>query len=133
MAGIVYMEFEERLTGWRSIEPPSNLERLHTELVDALGALQEEVGEYLAKSATETGDLDFDTIGPAVVEVHGDEADATGYSRIYHREGEDFRLFRLGMNHWKLVRRDGRWLIHSRVSQAIGESDVQELMRKGLQ
>lgn len=73
------------------------------------------------------------TIGPAVVAVDGDEANATGYSRIYHREGEDFRLFRLGMNHWKLVRRDGRWLIHSRMSQAIGESDVQELMRKGLE
>lgn len=72
------------------------------------------------------------TIGPFVVKVDGDEAEATGYSRIYHREGEDFRLFRLGMNHWKLVRREGRWLIHQRVSQAIGESDVQQLMRKGL-
>jgi ketosteroid isomerase-like protein len=73
------------------------------------------------------------TIGPAVVSVEGDRAHATGYSRVYHRREGNYVLFRLGANHWELVKQDGRWLIHRRVSQAVGESDVQDVMRLGLE
>ena len=43
------------------------------------------------------------TIGPAVVEVDGDRAVATGYSRIYLRTGDNINLFRIGCNRWELV------------------------------
>ena len=72
------------------------------------------------------------TIGPAVVHVDGDSATATGYTRIYHREGDDFRMIRMAANHWELVKQDGRWWVHRRYSQVLGESDVQDLMRKAL-
>ncbi|MCH2172033.1 nuclear transport factor 2 family protein [Myxococcota bacterium] len=73
------------------------------------------------------------TIGPVVVSVEGDRGRATGYSRIYHREEDDFRLFRIGMNHWELVKRPEGWRIARRVSQAVGAEDVMELTRLGLE
>lgn len=72
------------------------------------------------------------TIGPAVVNVDGDKATATGYTRIYHRENDDFRMFRMAVNHWELVKEDGRWWVHRRYSQVLGDKDVQDLMRKAL-
>ena len=72
------------------------------------------------------------TIGPAVVHVDGDQATATGYTRIYHRENDDFRMFRMAVNHWELVKQEGRWWVHRRYSQILGGTDVQELMRKAL-
>ncbi len=72
------------------------------------------------------------TIGPAVVHVDGDTATATGYTRIYHREDDDFRMFRMAVNHWELVKQDGRWWVHRRYSQVLGGTDVQDLMRKAL-
>lgn len=73
------------------------------------------------------------TIGPAVVHVEGEKATATGYTRIYHREGESFRMFRMAVNHWELVKQEGHWRVHRRYSQVLGESDVQDLMRRGLE
>ncbi|MDG2304444.1 MAG: nuclear transport factor 2 family protein [Candidatus Binatia bacterium] len=73
------------------------------------------------------------TIGPAVVTMAGETASATGYPRIYLRENDDFRLFRMAVNHWELVKNDERWWIHRRTSVALGESDVQDLMRKALE
>lgn len=70
------------------------------------------------------------TIGPFTVEVDGDKAHAIGYSRIYHRQGDETRLFRLGMNEWHLVRQDGKWLIHRRLSQVIGEKAGQEVLAR---
>ncbi|MDG2028802.1 MAG: nuclear transport factor 2 family protein [Acidimicrobiales bacterium] len=73
------------------------------------------------------------TAGPVVVDVDGDHATATGYTRIYHRRGdEEFVLFRLSVNHYECVREDGEWLISRRVSEVIGSEDVQDLMRLGL-
>ena len=72
------------------------------------------------------------TIGPAVVHVEGDQATATGYTRIYHREKDDFRMLRMAVNHWELVKQEGRWWVHRRYSQILGGTDVQDLMRKAL-
>lgn len=72
------------------------------------------------------------TIGPAVVDVDGDNATATGYTRIYHKEGDDVRMIRMAVNHWELVKREGRWWVHRRYSQILGASDVQDVMRKAL-
>jgi len=78
------------------------------------------------------------TIGPVVIRVNGDRAEATGYSRIYHREqkgqaGDHLALFRLGYNRWELERQpDGRWLIARRSSRVVGDPEAQALFRQGL-
>jgi hypothetical protein len=65
-ANVLYMYYEERLDGWRAISPPSEMGELHSQLVDALEAVQREVGEYLGEQAMSANDFDFDSIGPAV-------------------------------------------------------------------
>lgn len=72
------------------------------------------------------------TIGPSVVAVDGESASAVGYSRIYHREGEAFRLFRAAVNHWELRKIEGRWLIRRRTSRVVGEPEMQDLLRRAL-
>ncbi len=73
------------------------------------------------------------TIGPAVVHVDGDTATATGYTRIYLRDGDAFNMLRMAVNHWELVKRDGRWWVHRRYSQILGDKDAQDLMRRVLE
>lgn len=71
------------------------------------------------------------TIGPVVIDVQGDKATATGYTRIYLKEDQHIRLFRLGINHWELVKQP-EWRIHRRVSQVLGEQQAQELLKAAL-
>lgn len=74
------------------------------------------------------------TPGPIVVEVDGDTAHATGYTRIYHREEDGgYRLFRIAVNDWDLVKRAGRWQIARRRSEIVGTTAAQGLMRLGLE
>ena len=79
------------------------------------------------------------TIGPVIIEVDGDRAEATGYSRIYHRENkgqadDHILLFRIGFNRWEIERQpDGRWLIAHRSSRVLGDEAAHELFRRGLQ
>ncbi|MEZ5501700.1 MAG: nuclear transport factor 2 family protein [Halioglobus sp.] len=61
------------------------------------------------------------TVGPVAVEVGNGEARATGYSRLYRRQGEQFDLLRLAINEWRFSRIDCRWLIVSRESRLVGE------------
>ncbi|MCH2170287.1 nuclear transport factor 2 family protein [Myxococcota bacterium] len=78
------------------------------------------------------------TIGPAIIKVDGDRAEATGYSRIYHRqnkgEADDrIHLFRIGYNRWELERQpDGGWLIARRISRVLGEEAAHDVFRRGL-
>jgi hypothetical protein len=73
-------------------------------------------------------------IGPAVVDVgaDGDEAVAVGYSRIYHRQGDDIELFRLGFNRWELAKADGTWRIRRRTTRMIGSEEAQRVLRAGV-
>ena len=78
------------------------------------------------------------TIGPIVVHVNKDGASAVGYSRIYHRdrkqtEGNRFRLFRLGLNRWALVRsKDGDWKVAKRSSRVLGNKNAHRQLVEGL-
>jgi len=65
-ANDLYTILEERLSGWRAITPPPSVAEFHDRLVDALDAVQHEVGEYLGSEAMTGTDFDFDTIGAAV-------------------------------------------------------------------
>ncbi|MEH6583895.1 MAG: nuclear transport factor 2 family protein, partial [Halioglobus sp.] len=70
------------------------------------------------------------TVGPLSVQVHGDSASVTGYSRLYHSEAENVRLVRLGFNQWLLRREEGGWRIQRRKSCPIGSDAAQRLLRE---
>ncbi|GAC13989.1 nuclear transport factor 2 family protein [Aliiglaciecola lipolytica] len=68
------------------------------------------------------------TVGPYTIEINGDTARATGYSRLYHRETDDFKLMRVSINEWQFVRHEKSWLISCRESRVVGESEAQTLL-----
>jgi ketosteroid isomerase-like protein len=72
------------------------------------------------------------TIGPIVVDVDGDSARATGYSRIYRATGDSFELFRIGCNQWELERRGPGWRINKRTTRVLGSLESQAILRSGL-
>ena len=73
------------------------------------------------------------TVGPLVVQLHGDRATAWGYSRTYHRENGAIVLFRLAYNRIDLVRDAGQWRIARRTNRLVGDEEAQEIFRQGLQ
>lgn len=68
------------------------------------------------------------TVGPVCVELDGLNARATGYSRLYRREGEVFGLMRLAINEWRFQKVNDSWLIQSRESRLLGEEQAQQLL-----
>jgi hypothetical protein len=70
------------------------------------------------------------TVGPCVVKIDGDKASATGYSRLYLKDGESPRLMRLGMNHWQFQRSEGQWLICFRRSTLVGTDEAQQILKR---
>ena len=64
--------------------------------------------------------------------MQGDRAFATGYSRIYHREEDGIRLFRLGFNRWELVRVGDTWKIRRRTTRMIGSDESSRVLRTGV-
>jgi uncharacterized protein (TIGR02246 family) len=72
------------------------------------------------------------TIGPAVVEIDGDRAVATAYSRIYRRRKSGFGLFRLSFNRFELERSGDGWQICRRTTRLLGSEAAQALFRRHL-
>ena len=70
------------------------------------------------------------TMGPAIVKLDGDRAEATGYSRVYLREGDQFRPWRVSANHWEFERRSDGWKISGRQNRLIGTPDGSKLLRQ---
>ncbi|WP_162846109.1 nuclear transport factor 2 family protein [Seongchinamella sediminis] len=68
------------------------------------------------------------TVGPLTVEVNGDQARATGYSRLYHSSDGQPQLMRLGINAWELRRQTGRWYIARRTSRLVSEPAAQAVL-----
>ncbi|MBT8138785.1 MAG: nuclear transport factor 2 family protein [Gammaproteobacteria bacterium] len=68
------------------------------------------------------------TVGPVHVAVQGDSAVVKGYSRLYLREGDDFRLLRVAVNRWELIKVGENWLIDCRESRLVGEPEAQVLL-----
>ncbi len=68
------------------------------------------------------------TVGPFPIELNGESARATGYSRLYHRKDDHFNLMRLAINEWQFTRSLNGWLITARESRLIGENEAQTLL-----
>jgi hypothetical protein len=71
-------------------------------------------------------------VGPGVVRVDGDRAEATTYSRVYLREGDTYRVWRVAVNEWHFVRTDAGWRIERRVNRSLGHPDSTGLLRHAL-
>jgi uncharacterized protein (TIGR02246 family) len=69
-------------------------------------------------------------IGPAVVELRGDDAVATGYSRVYVRRPGGIDIYRVSFNRWELERRGGEWLIARRTTRLLGHEEAATLFRR---
>jgi len=72
-------------------------------------------------------------IGPSVVEVAGDRAVATGYSRVYLRKDDGIDVFRVSFNRFELVRRDGRWQIAHRTTRLLGHAEAKKIFAAALE
>ena len=70
------------------------------------------------------------TVGPFTIELSGDSARASGYSRLYHRKDDNFNLMRLSINEWQFMRGINGWLITARESRLIGEKEAQTLLAR---
>lgn len=67
------------------------------------------------------------------ITVHGDEADAVGYSFVVLKEGERWFFWRAAINHWKLARTPDGWRIVERFNRALdGSPASHETMREVL-
>ncbi len=71
-------------------------------------------------------------IGPAVIELDGDRAVATGYSRVYLRKGDGIEVFRVSFNRWELERRAGRWQIAHRTTRLLGHQEAKTIFAAAL-
>jgi len=68
-------------------------------------------------------------IGPAVVTLDGPErATAAGYSRVYLETRAGTHVYRVSVNRWELVKRDGEWLIARRTTRVLGHPEVTSLL-----
>ena len=72
-------------------------------------------------------------IGPSVVEVAGDRAVATGYSRVNLRKDDGIDVFRVSFNRFELVRRDGRWQIAHRTTRLLGHAEAKKIFAAALE
>jgi uncharacterized protein (TIGR02246 family) len=71
-------------------------------------------------------------IGPAIVRLDGDRAEALGYSRVYLRDGDGFRIYRVSYNHWRLERDDGGWQIVHRRTRLLGHEEARDVFASQL-
>jgi len=71
-------------------------------------------------------------IGPAVVEIDGDRAVATGYSRVYLHKDGNLQVYRVSLNAWQLERRNGEWQIAHRTTRRLGHAEARRVFEAAL-
>lgn len=69
-------------------------------------------------------------IGPAAVEIDGDRAVATGYSRVYLQTRAGTHIYRVSFNRWECERRGGQWLIARRVTRLLGHDEAKAIFAR---
>jgi hypothetical protein len=73
-------------------------------------------------------------IGMPLVTIDGDAATATCYARLYRREGDGFRVWRVTASRWEFVRREAGWEISHRINRLLdGSEDARALLRRAVQ
>ena len=71
-------------------------------------------------------------IGLPHIVVDGDIAVAISYSRLYRRDGDNFRVWRVGANRWEFVRTTDGWRVKRRVNRVLtGDEEPRALLRSG--
>jgi hypothetical protein len=71
-------------------------------------------------------------IGLPHIAVDGDKAVAISYSRLYRRDGDNFRVWRVGANRWEFVRTADGWRVKRRINRVLtGEEEPRALLRSG--
>lgn len=67
------------------------------------------------------------------VSVDGDQAVATGYSRVYLSQGDHWRVERASANRWELVRTPGGWQVSNRLNRLLnGSEEARALLSSGV-
>lgn len=71
-------------------------------------------------------------IGLPHVAVDGDSAVAISYSRLYRRDGDGFKVWRVAANRWELVRTSSGWRVLRRTNRVLdGSAEARALLRSG--
>ena len=66
-----------------------------------------------------------------VITVDGDEARATGYSRVYRHVGEGYEVWRVSANHWRFRRTQEGWKVTHRVNRTLdGSPEARGILRR---
>lgn len=66
-----------------------------------------------------------------VVTVDGDEARATGYSRVYRHVGDGYEVWRVSANHWRFRRTPEGWKVTHRVNRTLdGSPEARQILRR---
>jgi hypothetical protein len=69
---------------------------------------------------------------PHVV-LDGDRASAVSYSRLYRRDGDNFRVWRVAANLWELARTPEGWRVTRRINRVLdGGEAPRALLRAGI-
>jgi hypothetical protein len=72
-------------------------------------------------------------IGLPHIVLKGDTAVATSYSRLYRRDGDNFRVWRVGANRWEFVRTPDGWRVKMRINRVLdGAEEPRALLRSGI-
>ncbi|MEW6645244.1 MAG: nuclear transport factor 2 family protein [Pseudomonadota bacterium] len=94
----------------------------------AVGGLvdQEPHVGYVAKGSAHA-------IGMPLVQIDGDRAVATGYSQLYVKQEDGWKVERASANRWELVRTTNGWRVHQRINRMLdGSAEGRELLSQGI-
>jgi hypothetical protein len=65
--------------------------------------------------------------------LSGDTAVAISYSRLYRRDGDNFRVWRVAANRWAFVRTAEGWRVKTRINRVLdGGEEARTLLRTGI-
>jgi hypothetical protein len=65
------------------------------------------------------------------ITIHGDNADAVGYSLVIKREGDRWFVWRGAINHWTLVRTPKGWRVREKHNRTLdGSDESHEVMKR---
>lgn len=68
-----------------------------------------------------------------VVQVDGDRARATGYSRVYRHTDDGYQVWRVSANHWQFVRTPAGWRVSHRVNRTLdGSSEARDILARAI-